>query len=62
MEDAIPTLTEYRIPLPYVLAQISSGMRRIELTTPIVWARMEVPFYYRREIMGKQDYLILAES
>ncbi|KJA23694.1 hypothetical protein HYPSUDRAFT_137356, partial [Hypholoma sublateritium FD-334 SS-4] len=33
----MPTLSYHVNPAPYVLSQICSGMRRIVLTTPIVW-------------------------
>ena len=36
-----PTLSLYR-PLPYTLSQISSGMRRIALETPEIWATMNI--------------------
>ncbi|KJA26459.1 hypothetical protein HYPSUDRAFT_198762 [Hypholoma sublateritium FD-334 SS-4] len=38
----IPALSYFRDPLPYVLAQICSGIRYIALTTPIIWASMHV--------------------
>ncbi len=38
-----PELTlSFGTPLPYKLAQISSGMRRIALTTPEIWATMNI--------------------
>ncbi len=60
--DAKPPILSYRpLPLPYRLAQISSGFRRIALSTPIIWASMDVqfdPFYY--ENLNSRDYSILA--
>lgn len=63
VEDEKPPILSYRpiIPLPYRLAQISSGFRRIALSTPIIWASMDVqfdPFYY--ENLNTRDYSILA--
>ncbi len=62
VEDEKPPILSYSpIPLPYRLAQISSGFRRIALSTPIIWASMDVqfdPFYY--ENLNARDYSILA--
>ncbi len=40
VETSQPVLSYRRMPLPYVLAQVSRGMRRIVLETPIIWASM----------------------
>ncbi len=40
VETSQPLLSYRHMPLPYVLAQVSSGMRRIVLETPIIWASM----------------------
>ncbi len=60
--DRIPALNDSRTPLPYILAQISSGMRHIALTTPMIWARMNVEPYFitHRHISSNQAYLALA--
>ena len=43
VEDKRPPILSYhRMPLPYRLAQISSGIRRIALSTSILWASMDV--------------------
>ncbi|KJA25385.1 hypothetical protein HYPSUDRAFT_214078 [Hypholoma sublateritium FD-334 SS-4] len=42
VEDDMPTLSYDETPMPYVLTQISSGMRHIALTTPAIWASMNV--------------------
>ncbi|KJA19021.1 hypothetical protein HYPSUDRAFT_44691 [Hypholoma sublateritium FD-334 SS-4] len=42
MGGDIPALSYSKDTLPYVLAQICSGMRHIALTTPIIWASMHV--------------------
>ena len=57
--DRIPALTS-RIPLPYVLAQISSEMRHIALTTPIIWARMKITPHFTSDNFNKWTYMTLA--
>ena len=48
-------------PMPYVLGQICSGMRRIALTTPRIWASMSVNIIpSKRKISAEESYLILA--
>ncbi len=47
-------------PLPYVLAQISAGMRHIALTTPIIWARMDIQIREHHGIWDKTTFLNLA--
>ncbi len=59
--DDIPTLSDIQISLPYVLAQISSGLRYIALNTPTICARMDVPRYsYDDRKLRRQAYLTLA--
>ncbi len=62
VEDEKPPILSYRpIPLPYRLAQISSGFRRIALSTPIMWASMYVQFdAFLYENLDEQAYSILA--
>ena len=55
--DSIPTLSSDQTPLPYVLAHICSGMRRIILTTPVIWARMNVVPDFRSD---RLTYSVLA--
>ncbi|KJA25387.1 hypothetical protein HYPSUDRAFT_426556 [Hypholoma sublateritium FD-334 SS-4] len=58
-----PTLAYGSTPLPYILSQISSGMRHIALTTPAVWASMTIDvnaFGYRRKLLDERAYLALA--
>ncbi len=38
----LPILTSGILPLPYMLMQISSGMRRIVRTTPSIWASIHI--------------------
>ncbi len=40
--DSIPTLAYRTTSLPYKLGQICSGMRHIALTTPLIWAYVEI--------------------
>ncbi|KJA19017.1 hypothetical protein HYPSUDRAFT_44690 [Hypholoma sublateritium FD-334 SS-4] len=42
VEGEIPTLSFNVTPLPYTLAQISSGMRHIVLETPSIWASVNI--------------------
>ncbi len=60
----LPNLSYHTIPLPYVLARISRGMRRIALTTPVIWASMEVQIrhknYYSDRILNEQAYKALS--
>ncbi len=59
--ETSPVLSYLTLPLPYILAQISSGIRRIALATPIIWASMAVllnPFYVGYS--GEQVYSSLA--
>ena len=59
--DDIPTLSDCQISLPYALAQISSGLRRVALNTPTLWARMDVPrYYYDDRQLRREGYLTLA--
>ncbi|KJA19013.1 hypothetical protein HYPSUDRAFT_44687 [Hypholoma sublateritium FD-334 SS-4] len=62
----MPTLKyRGRTPLPYVLAQISSGLRNIALTTPRVWASMKVwigGFFLHSPEQYHQAYSILAQK
>ncbi len=51
--DEIPTLRHHKTPLPYMLSQISRGMRHIVLTTPVIWARMDIQI--RRYHVGTVD-------
>ena len=61
VECTIPVLSYRNTSLPYVLAQISSGIRRIVLTTPIIWARMDVPSYFLNHRLRKNAvYLTLS--
>ncbi len=62
VEDEKPPLLSYRsLPLPYRLAQISSGFRRIALSTPIIWASMDVQFdALCYENLDQNAYLFLA--
>ncbi|KJA14226.1 hypothetical protein HYPSUDRAFT_49357 [Hypholoma sublateritium FD-334 SS-4] len=48
VEADIPKLSYRSTPLPYILAQISSDIRRIALTTPFLWASIHVciPTWY----------------
>ena len=50
--DPVPGLSPFTTPLPYVLAQISAGIRHIALTTPIIWAQMDIQI---REHYGSWD-------
>ncbi|KJA14219.1 hypothetical protein HYPSUDRAFT_49350 [Hypholoma sublateritium FD-334 SS-4] len=45
-EVNVPALFYGDTPLPYRLAQISSGMRHIALTTPLIWASMNIYMDY----------------
>ena len=38
----MPLLIPSFLPLPYTLMQISSGVRRIVLTTPFIWASIKI--------------------
>ncbi len=59
--DDVPELSKDGIPLPYVLGQISSGIRRVVLATPIIWAHLEVPYYhFSSDIKHKHGYSTLA--
>ncbi len=42
VEEEMPRLSYCTTPLPYVLAQISRGMRHIALATSAIWASMDV--------------------
>ncbi|KJA19034.1 hypothetical protein HYPSUDRAFT_44697 [Hypholoma sublateritium FD-334 SS-4] len=42
VEGEIPTLSFHVTPLPYTLAQISRGIRRIVLATPSIWASINI--------------------
>ncbi len=56
--DSIPTLSSDQIPLPYVLSPPNAAeMRRIVLTTPIIWARMNVVPDFRSD---RLTYSVLA--
>ncbi len=56
-----PTLSYRPISLPYRLAQISRGFRRIALSTPIMWASMDVQFgQFDYDNLNARDYSILA--
>ncbi|KJA14227.1 hypothetical protein HYPSUDRAFT_208892 [Hypholoma sublateritium FD-334 SS-4] len=57
----MPTLSYRTTPLPYILAQISSTMRHIALTTPFLWASMNVSFSPHKRL-DKWDYLVLASK
>ncbi len=46
----------------YNLAQISRGMRHIALNTPILWARMDVPYFHNCNKIGIQGFYILARK
>ncbi|KJA25392.1 hypothetical protein HYPSUDRAFT_199914 [Hypholoma sublateritium FD-334 SS-4] len=64
-EVDMPSLSYCSTPLPYRLAQISSGMRHVALTTPFIWSSMNVYIdpdmaYYKR--LDKPDYSILART
>ncbi len=62
VDDKAPPILSYRThPLPYRLAQISSGIRCIALATPIIWASMDISvdsFYVGNS--DKQVYSSLA--
>ena len=63
VEDEKPPILSYRpiIPLPYRLAQISSGFRRVALSTPSMWSSMDVQFdAFRYENLDERAYSILA--
>ncbi|KJA22544.1 hypothetical protein HYPSUDRAFT_652761 [Hypholoma sublateritium FD-334 SS-4] len=65
VEDNIPILSFGTTPFPYILAQISSGMRHIALTTPCIWASMNVRtnlFYFGSQQPSKKDYAMLASK
>ncbi len=56
-----PILSYYEKPLPCVLAQISSGIRRIALSTSILWASMDVQFDpFHDDGLGERAYSNLA--
>ncbi len=61
VKDRVPTLSYRSIPLPFKLAQISSGMRRIVLSTPAIWTRMDIAWdYFDDKKLRKRVYLTLA--
>ncbi|KJA29540.1 hypothetical protein HYPSUDRAFT_221402 [Hypholoma sublateritium FD-334 SS-4] len=65
VEADMPTLSYLGIPLPYVLAQISSGMRRIVLTTPLIWTSVNIETgslyaHTRSSAFYEQAYSLLA--
>ncbi len=61
VKDQVPTLSYRSTPLPFELAQISSGMRRIVLSTPTIWTRMDIPWdYFNNKKLRKRVYLTLA--
>ncbi|KJA19015.1 hypothetical protein HYPSUDRAFT_44689 [Hypholoma sublateritium FD-334 SS-4] len=64
VEADAPTLSWRRIiPSPYLLAQICSGMRHLALTTPVIWASMNVcigPFSFHRCEFSQRVYSIMA--
>lgn len=60
VQDNIPSLLEYPLPLPWVLTQISSGMRQIALATPIIWTRMHIPLYFTTDGDKGKVYGVLA--
>lgn len=65
VEADMPTLSFGFTPFPCVLAQISSGMRHIALTTPFIWATMNVRtnlFYLDNKQARKEAYEILASK
>ena len=65
IEADMPTLSYLVTPLPYILAQISSGLRRIALATPAIWTSMDAqinPYHHEHEITNPQFYSILARK
>ena len=61
VQDDTPELSYGHTPMPYVLGQICSGMRRIALTTPRIWASMSVNIIpSKRKISAEESYPILA--
>ncbi len=65
VQGNIPELSYGHTPMPYVLGQICSGMRRIALTTPQIWASMRCQFGVNiipsnRKITAEESYPILA--
>ncbi len=57
-----PSLIHPNIPLPYRLAQISSGMRHITLTTPSLWKCMDIAVPFGSHIVTEAMYSILAHK
>ena len=64
VEAKIPILSYRTTPLPYVLAQISRGMRHIALTTPVIWASMDVQirqsYHHSGSGLNEQAYIALS--
>ncbi len=56
------TLSYRTIPLLYRLAQISRGMRHIMLTTPSMWARMDIQVQFGSLRMNEAAYSLLADK
>ncbi|KJA22695.1 hypothetical protein HYPSUDRAFT_40795 [Hypholoma sublateritium FD-334 SS-4] len=63
VEDNMPMLSYLSNPWPFVLAQISSGMRHVALTTPIIWASMHVDMRLLSGSIREQEqaYSVLAQ-
>ena len=58
----IPTLSYGSNPLPYILAQICSGMRYIALETPYIWASMKVSAFPYCYPLDQCAYSVLASK
>ena len=59
--DDIPLLTSPALPLPYTLMQISSGIRRIVLSTPSIWASVHIQIISSSR-MHKMEYTTLLRD
>ncbi|KJA23697.1 hypothetical protein HYPSUDRAFT_569678 [Hypholoma sublateritium FD-334 SS-4] len=64
VEAGLPTLSCHRsTPSPYILSQICRAMRHIALTTPTIWATMNVrieSLSFRHRGLAQGVYLIMA--
>ncbi len=65
VQDKIPELCHDRNTMPYILSQICSGMRRVALTTPFIWASMLIHIsriYTTRPESHPEIYAIFAQK
>ncbi len=64
-DDIIPLLAYRHTPMPYILGQICSGMRHVALTTPLIWAKMQMHIgivSYHNVTLPRAPYAILAKK